>query len=124
MSGEFEKPVVPKEKLPRQPKVPELTPEDLKERDATLEQITIIIANPALDDPDDAVFFQALIPMLELGRTDAYKNHYRAMIAEPAWHTFTDKYGDRIEAVTPQIKEWGEARLKQKWAEQKQAERA
>jgi len=124
MSGEFEKPVLPHEKLPRKPKWPELTPAEIEERDAILAKITTITTNPALDDPDDAVFFQALIPMLELGRTDAYKNHYRAMIAEPLWHTFTDKHGDRIEAVTPQIKEWGEARLKQKWAEQKKAERA
>jgi hypothetical protein len=124
MSSELDPhPPLPEEP-PTKPKKRVLTPEEAAEREAVLEQIKTITTNPALDDEDDAVFFQAITPMLELGRTTAYKNHYRAMIGTDIWKAFTDKYADRIDAVVPQITEWDEARLKQKWAEQEQAERA
>ena len=101
---------------------PPTDPEERAEFEDILAKIAVITTNPALDEDDDEVFFQAVIPMLELGRTDAYKNHYRRVIAEPTWHTFVDKYGDRIEVVRPQITEWGAARLEQKWAEMRRAE--
>lgn len=98
MSGEFEKPVVPDEKYPGQPKWPELTPAEIEERDALFEQITTIVTAPAIDDPNDEVLFDRVMkPLIKLGKTEAFRRHYRGLIVTDFWKTFVDKTYDRTE---------------------------
>lgn len=86
---------------------PITTSEQESERDATLAAVLAavveIVTNPALDDPDDEVFFAALKPMIELGGTEQYKRHFRKVIVMPEWKSFTDRHGDRLERIHDRI---------------------
>lgn len=73
------------------------------EREALFKEMRAAAENPALDDPDDDVFFEALKPLIALMQGPRYRRHHKEAVADPQFREFGERHIDRVARLNSRI---------------------